>query len=217
MSGDVHVRFCESRGVRFPPATHLVAGFEHKEDAQRFLAELRERFAKFGLELHPDKTRLIEFGRFAARNRKARGVGKPETFDFLGFTHICGTRTKAGRFWLRRITISKRMRAKLAEVNDQLKRRRHQPIPEQGRWLGSVVRGHLAYYAVPGNSDAVEAFRDQVIRHWFKALRRRSQRTRLTWNRMRPPRRSLAAPRPHPASLPGVRFDARTRGRSPVR
>ena len=135
--------------VRF--ADDFVVGFEHQEDAQRFLAELRERFAKFGLELHPDKTRLIEFGRFAAAKRQARGLGKPETFDFLGFTHICG-KTRDGRFWLRRITISKRMRAKLAEVKDQLKRRRHQPIPEQGRWLASVVRGHLAYYAVPGNS-----------------------------------------------------------------
>ena len=150
--------------VRF--ADDFVAGFEHQADAQRFLADLRERFAKFGLELHPDKTRLIEFGRFAARDRKARGVGKPETFDFLGFTHICG-KTKNGRFWLRRKTISKRMRAKLAEVKDQLKRRRHLPIPEQGRWLASVVRGHLAYYAVPGNSEAIAAFRDQVRRHWF--------------------------------------------------
>jgi hypothetical protein len=103
------------------------------------------------LELHPDKTRLIEFGRHAARARADRGVGKPETFDFLGFTHLCG-KTRNGRFWLKRKTISKRMRAKLGEVNDQLKRRRHQPIPEQGRWLGSVVRGHLAYYAVPGNT-----------------------------------------------------------------
>jgi RNA-directed DNA polymerase len=200
--------------VRF--ADDFVAGFEHQADAQRFLADLRERFAKFGLELHPDKTRLIEFGRHAARARAARGAGKPETFDFLGFTHMCG-KTRTGRFWLKRKTISKRMRAKLAEVKDQLKRRRHQPIPEQGRWLASVVRGHLAYYAVPGNTDAVAAFRTQATRHWYKALRRRSQRTRLNWTRMNrlatrwiPPARVT-----HP--FPNVRFDARTRGRSPVR
>jgi len=200
--------------VRF--ADDFVVGFEHQADAQRFLADLRERFAAFGLELHPDKTRLIEFGRNAARTRKARGDGKPETFDFLGFTHICG-KTKNGRFWLKRITISKRMRAKLAEIKVSLSQRRHLPIPEQGRWLASVVRGHLAYYAVPGNTDAVAAFRTQVTRHWFKALRRRSQRTRLNWNRMNrhatrwlPPARVM-----HP--FPEPRFDARIRGRSPVR
>jgi group II intron reverse transcriptase/maturase len=164
-------------------ADDFIVGFEHQEDALRFLADLRERFAKFGLELHPDKTRLIEFGRHAARRRRARGLGRPETFDFLGFTHLCGT-SKKGRFWLRRITITKRMRTKLREVNDQLKRRRHQPIPEQGQWLASVVRGHRAYYAVPGNTDAVAAFRTQPTRHWYKALRRRSQRTRLNWERM---------------------------------
>ena len=200
--------------VRF--ADDFVAGFEHESDARRFLADLRDRFARFGLELHPDKTRLIEFGRFAARNRKARGVGKPETFDFLGFTHICG-KTKTGHFWLTRQTISKRMRAKLADVKDQLKQRRHLPIPEQGRWLASVVRGHLAYYAVPGNSEAIGAFRHQVTRHWFRALRRRSQRTRLTWERMY----RLAARWLPPAHIlhpyPRVRFDARTQGRSPVR
>jgi group II intron reverse transcriptase/maturase len=200
--------------VRF--ADDCVVGFEHHGDAQRFLADLRDRFARFGLELHADKTRLIEFGRNAARTRKARGVGKPETFDFLGFTHFCG-KTRNGRFWLKRKTISKRMRAKLAEVKDQCLRRRHQPIPEQGRWLASVVRGHLAYYAVPGNTNAVAAFRNQAMRHWFQALRRRSQRTRLTWKRMYrlatrwlPPARVL-----HP--FPRVRFDARTQGRSPVR
>lgn len=200
--------------VRF--ADDFVAGFEHEDDARQFLADLRERIAKFALELHPDKTRLIEFGRHAARARAARGLGKPETFDFLGFTHFCG-KTKKGRFWLRRITISKRMRAKLSEVNISLKARRHQPIPVQGQWLGSVVRGHLAYYAVPGNTDAVAAFRTQVTRQWFKALRRRSQRTRLNWTRMRrlesrwlPPARVM-----HP--FPDARFDARTRGRSPVR
>jgi group II intron reverse transcriptase/maturase len=164
-------------------ADDFIVGFEHREDAERFLDQLRERFAKFGLELHPGKTRLIEFGRFAARDRAARGLGKPETFDFLGFTHICA-RSKSGRFWVKRITISKRMRAKLKQVNTMLKRRMHQPIPVQGRWLASVVRGHMAYYAVPGNAKAVRAFRDQVTRHWHKALRRRSQKTRLNWARM---------------------------------
>jgi len=200
--------------VRF--ADDFVAGFEYQADAQQFLADLRERFAKFGLELHPDKTRLIEFGRHAVRARAARGEGKPETFDFLGFTHICG-KTKSGRFWVKRKTISKRMRAKLVEVNALLKQRRHQPIPEQAQWLASVVRGHVAYYAVPGNTDAVAAFRTQVTRCWLKALQRRSQRARINWARMSrlatrwlPPARVR-----HP--FPCVRFDARTRGRSPVR
>src|SRR5918994_998177 len=129
-------------------ADDFIVGFEHQQDARRLLVELRERFAQFGLEVHPDKTRLIEFGQRAARNRAAQGLGKPETFDFLGFTHICA-KSKTGRFWLKRITVSKRLRAKLREVNDQLKHRRHQPIPVQGRWLRSVVQGHLAYYAVP--------------------------------------------------------------------
>jgi len=200
--------------VRF--ADDFTVGFEHEQDARRFWADLRERFAKFGLELHPDKTRLIEFGRHAAWRRAARGLGKPETFDFLGFTHFCGE-TQHGRFWLRRVTIAKRMRAKLREVKDQLRQRRHQPVPEQGKWLRSVVQGHLAYYAVPGNIDAVGAFLTQVARYWYKALRRRSQRSRLNWYRMArlikwwlPPARIR-----HP--FPAVRFDARIRGRSPVR
>jgi len=169
--------------VRFPPATHLVVGFEHQGDAKQFLWDLRERFAKYSLELNADKTRLIQFGRFAAQNRAERGLGKPETFDFLGFTHICG-KGRSGQFWLRRITIKTRMRAKLHEVNDLLKRRRHLPIPEQGQWLASVLRGHYAYYAVPGNLRAISTFRTQITRHWLKALRRRSQRHHLSWERM---------------------------------
>jgi group II intron reverse transcriptase/maturase len=160
--------------VRF--ADDFIVGFERQDDAERFLADLRERFAKFALELHPGKTRLIEFGRSAAQRRKACGLGKPETFDFLGFTHICG-KTRGGRFGLRRVTIPKRMRAKLHELKEESMRRRHFPVPEQGRWLGSVVRGHCAYYAVPGNSKAIRAFRIQATRHWHRALRRRSQRT----------------------------------------
>jgi group II intron reverse transcriptase/maturase len=167
--------------VRF--ADDFTVGFEHEDDAERFWAELRDRFAKFGLELHPDKTRLIEFGRYAAQRRARRGQGKPETFTFLGFTHICGTSRK-GRFWVRRVTDSKRMRAKLKLVKDQIKQRMHLPIPEQGRWPASVVRGHQAYFAVPGNIEAVNNFRTEVTRHWHKALRRRSQRTRVTWERM---------------------------------
>jgi len=200
--------------VRF--ADDFVMGFENHQDACRFLHDLRERFAKFGLELHPGKTRLIEFGRFAAGRRRARGLGKPETFDFLGFTHICAKK-KDGRFWVRRITVSKRMRAKLAEVKDQRRRRRHQPIPEQGRWLASVVRGHLAYYAVPGNRATVAAFRTQVTRHWHAELRRRSQRQHLDWKRMgRLATRWLPPARiTHP--FPDQRFRVRTQGRSPVR
>jgi group II intron reverse transcriptase/maturase len=190
-------------------ADDFVVGFEHLGDAKQFLRDLGERFAKFSLELNADKTRLIQFGRFAAMNRAERGLGKPETFDFLGFTHICG-KGRSGQFWVRRITIKKRMRAKLHEVNDQLKRRRHHPVPEQGQWLASVLRGHYAFYAVPGNFRAISTFRLQVTRHWLKALRRRSQRHRLNWERMNrlsarwlPPARVL-----HP--YPEARFAVRT-------
>jgi RNA-directed DNA polymerase len=200
--------------VRF--ADDFIVGFEHLGDARQFLADLRQRFARFGLELHPDKTRLIRFGRFAAQQRAERGQGKPETFDFLGFTHICG-KGQSGKFWLRRVTISKRLRAKLKRVKDQLKRRRHQHVPDQGRWLRSVVQGHLNYYAVPGNGRALSIFRNQITRHWLTSLRHRSQRQRLTWERMKrlvarwlPPVRIL-----HP--YPELRFDVRTQGRSPVR
>ena len=197
-------------------ADDLVVGFEHRDDAERFHADLRARLAKFCLELNAEKTRLIEFGRFAAQARKARGLGRPETFDFLGFTHICA-KTRRGRFKLKRITISKRMRAKLRGVKTSLMRRRRLPIPEQGRWLASVVRGHCAYYAVPDNGDAVRAFRDQAAKHWYRALRRRSQRTRLDWKRMN---RLVARWLPRVRVLhpwPDDRFDARTQGRSPVR
>jgi group II intron reverse transcriptase/maturase len=200
--------------VRF--ADDFTIGFEYQEDAQQFLVELRERFAKFGLELHSGKTRLIEFGRFAAANRQARGLGKPETFDFLGFTHICA-RMRDGRFWVRRITISRRMRAKLREVKDQLKRRRHQPIPEQGRWLASVVRGYRAYYAVPGNRAAVASFRTQLTRLWHRALERRSQRTRIRWVRMNRLATRWLPPACVVHPFPDVRFRANTQGRSPVR
>jgi group II intron reverse transcriptase/maturase len=197
-------------------ADDYVAGFEHREDAERFLADLRDRFAQFGLELHPEKTRLIEFGRYAAENRARRGDRKPETFDFLGFTHICA-KTRNGRFKLKRITIKKKMRAKLQSVKTEMRRRWHHSIPEQGRWLASVLVGHYRYYAVPDNIRALQAFREAVIRLWLKALRRRSQRSGMTWERMRRfAERWLPLARiQHP--WPTTRFDAKTLGRSPVR
>ncbi|MBA3262744.1 MAG: group II intron reverse transcriptase/maturase [Thermoleophilaceae bacterium] len=164
-------------------ADDFIVGFQNHDDAQRFWSELRGRLAKFSLELNASKTRLIEFGRFAAERRARRGAGRPETFEFLGFTHICA-KTKNGRFKVQRVTSKRRMRARLREVRASLYARRHLPIPEQGRWLGSVVRGHLNYYAVPDNSRAIGAFRDQARRHWLRALRRRSQRSRVTWERM---------------------------------
>jgi RNA-directed DNA polymerase len=200
--------------VRF--ADDYILGFEHHRDAQRFLADLRGRLAKFALELHPEKTRLIEFGRYAAERRRSRGLGKPETFGFLGFTHMCA-KERDGRFTLKRVTEAKRMRAKLRQVKDELARRRHHPIPEQGRWLASVVRGHCAYYAVPGNSRAVRQFRTQVTRHWCAELRRRSQRHRLDWQRMNRIATRWLPPAHVTHPYPSVRFDARTRGRSPVR
>src|ERR1019366_1818308 len=167
--------------VRF--ADDIVVGFQYRSDAKQFQENLVQRFAGFNLELNAEKTRLIEFGRFAAENRRRHHLGRPETFAFLGLTHICG-KTRDGRFALRGKTITKRMAAKRREVNASLRQRRHWPIPEQGQWLGSVVRGHTAYYAVPGNIAAVSAFRKQVTQYWFKALRRRSHRHRLTWERM---------------------------------
>jgi group II intron reverse transcriptase/maturase len=200
--------------VRF--ADDYVVGFEHRGDAERFLADLRGRLAKFSLELAPEKTRLIEFGRFASERRKARGLGKPETFQFLGFTHICG-KTRNGRFQLKRITDAKRLRAKLHKVKTECRRRMHLPIPEQGRWLGAVVRGHLNYYAVPGNIKAVNAFRFQAARHWYQALRRRSQRTRLDWDRMTRLAHRWLPPAQIMHPWPDARFDVRIQARSPVR
>jgi group II intron reverse transcriptase/maturase len=197
-------------------ADDFIVGFQHQSDAERFLAELRERLAKFGLELHPDKTRLIEFGRFAAANREKRGSGKPETFNFLGFTHVCGT-TKKGWFQVRRLTMRKRMRAKLLEVKTELGRRWHDPVPEVGRWLGSVVRGHSQYYGVPLNFQALESFRTQVKWHWQRALLRRSQKATFSWRRMRRladqwlPRVRIYHP------YPTERLRVPTQGRSPVR
>ncbi len=158
--------------------------FQYREDAQRLLRVLHQRFARYGLELHPEKTRLIEFGRYASVNRWKRGDGPPESFDFLGFTHRCG-RARNGRYVTRRHTVKKRLRAKLRSIREELFRRRHEPIPVQGQWLRSVVQGYLNYHAISGNWEALETLRREVSLHWLKALRRRSQRHRLTWDRFR--------------------------------
>jgi RNA-directed DNA polymerase len=165
-------------------ADDIVVGFEHRAEAERFMVDVADRMAQFGLSLHAQKTRLIEFGRFAAANRRARGLGKPETFNFLGFTHICA-RSRRGGFLLKRKSRRDRMRAKLQAVKEELRRRRHEPVDEQGAWLGRVVRGFFAYHAVPTNSNALTAFRFHVTQLWRRALRRRSQRDRTTWKRVR--------------------------------
>jgi RNA-directed DNA polymerase len=164
-------------------ADDLVVGLEREGDARRFLDAMRARFETFALTLHPEKTRLIEFGRFAAENREKRGLGKPETFRFLGFTFISG-KSRKGKFLIHRETRRDRMRAKLKELKEQLQQRRHQSIPEQGKWLRQVVTGHFAYYAVPTNSRALSAFRHYVVDLWRRSLRRRSQKDRTTWNRI---------------------------------
>lgn len=166
-------------------ADDFVVGFEHKSQAEKFLTDLKERMLKFSLELHPEKTQILEFGRFAANNRKKRGLGKPETFNFLGFTHICGQTRKNGKFTVLRQTIKKKMRAKLHDVKLELRRRMHHPVPEQGKWLRSVVGGHFRYYGVPTNQRAMGSFRHQVGWLWYRTLRRRSQKTKLTWVRMK--------------------------------
>ena len=164
-------------------ADDFTVGFQYRNEAERFLAELRQRFRKFSLELHPTKTRLMEFGRYAARNRQVRGEGKPESFDFLGFTHSCD-KTRNGKFIVLRQTMRKRMRAKLREIKLELRRRMHHPIPEVGQWLRSVLTGHFRYFAVPRNQRKLSAFKYQVYCLWFRTLRRRSQRHRISGDRM---------------------------------
>jgi group II intron reverse transcriptase/maturase len=166
-------------------ADDIVVGFQNEADAKQFLAELTERFRKFSLELHPDKTRLLEFGSFAVRNRKRRGEGKPETFDFLGFTHICGKKRSNGRFTVLRQTIRKRLQAKLNSVKAELRLRMHAPIQDTGKWLRSVVSGHFRYYGVPMNRHALKKFRFRIGWLWHRALSRRSQNGRVPWTRMR--------------------------------
>src|ERR1700716_3197875 len=181
----VRWRRCKATGdmiiVRY--ADDFIVGFQHERDARCFLDEMRERLGKYALSLHPEKTRLIEFGRFAAERRKRRGLGKPETFNFLGFTFICG-RTRAGKFQIKRKTRRDRMHAKLKMIKAELWRRMHQPIPKQGQWLRSVVRGYFNYHAVPTNAHALHVFRHHVTDLWRRTLRRRSQKDRFTWARM---------------------------------
>ncbi len=165
-------------------ADDFVVGFQHPSDAERFHQELAERFAKFKLKLHPEKTRVIEFGRYAAENRKRRGQGKPETFNFLGFTHICAKKRSNRMFTVLRRTMNKRKRAKLKEVKTELRKRMHQRVTEVGKWLRSVVGGHNRYYGVPSNQHSLSSFRFHVARHWYWTLRRRSQTRRLTWEQM---------------------------------
>ena len=197
-------------------ADDFVVGFESKSDAETFLSELRERFAKFGLELHADKTRLIEFGRFAAANASRGGRGKTATFDFLGFTHISG-KTRRGWFTVKRQTMRKRLQAKLHEVKANLKRRMHHPIPEVAEWLDSVIRGHVQYYGVPQNLRALRRFRSEVIRLWRQVLAQRSQRGRVTWARMRRLATRYLAPVRICHPYPSQRLVVMTQGRSPVR
>jgi len=165
-------------------ADDIVVGFEHEADAQRFWDAMQKRFEEFALSLHPDKTRLIEFGRHAAVRRARRGLGKPETFNFLGFTFICG-RSRAGKFLIKRKSRRDRMRTRLKEIKEEMQRRRHQPIPEQGKWLAQVVRGYFAYHAVPTNSASIWAFRHYVVDLWRRSLSRRSQRGGITWQRIK--------------------------------
>ncbi len=165
-------------------ADDFIVGFQHESDARRFLDEMRTRLEEFALTLHPEKTRLIEFGRFAAENRKRRGLGKPETFNFLGFTFICG-KSRRGKFQIKRKSRQDRLRAKLQVIKQELQRRMHQPIPVQGEWLKQVIRGYFNYHAVPTNRRALVTFRDEIIRKWRRILSRRSQTGTLTWERMK--------------------------------
>jgi RNA-directed DNA polymerase len=200
--------------VRF--ADDFVVGFQHRQEAERFLVELRERLAKFGLALHPDKTRLVEFGRYANTNRRDRGDGKPGTFNFLGFTHSCG-KTRKGWFTVLRQTMRTRWQAKLRELKVELRRRMHSPIPEQGAYLRSVVLGHTRYYGVPRNGPALGAFRRAVGWLWRLVLRRRSQGNHLSWHRMT---RIIERWLPHPHichPYPNQRLGVVTQGKSRMR
>lgn len=168
--------------VRF--ADDTVVGFQYELDAERFQIELKERLQKFGLELHLEKTRLIEFGRFASENRKKKKERKPETITFLGFTHICGKTQKNGKFAILRYTIRKKMRAKTKEIKEELRKRMHEPIHKTGQWLRAVVTGHYRYYGVPGNEKAMSDFRNGISRRWRQTLKRRSQKGRMKGREM---------------------------------
>ena len=189
-------------------ADDFVLGFEQRADAERFLEDLRERLAKFGLELHPGKTRLIEFGRWAIAERRKRGAGKPDTFDFLGFTHICEINRKSGYFVVKRKTARKRKRLKLSEIKRQLQMRMHAPVRETGEWLRSVVGGYFRYHGVPGNFRTLASFRGAVSWLWLRTLRRRSQKHRMTWRRYYELERRFL-PKAHTYHpFPNVRFAA---------
>ena len=201
-------------------ADDAVLGFEHREDAERFLEQLRERLRKFGLELHPEKTRLIEFGRYAIERREKRGEGKPETFNFLGFTHICGTSHKTGYFTVHRRTIGKRMAAKLKDIRVKLRTRMHARVRGTVQGLVQVVRGYFQYHAIPGNGARMRAFRKDVLRIWYQALRRRSQGSRLTRERFLKRLAVLLPPVQVLQPYPSARFDAKhpnIRGKNRVR
>ncbi len=201
-------------------ADDAVLGFEHRDEAERFLEQLQERLAKFGLELHPEKTRLIEFGRFAAERRKRRGAGKPETFNFLGFTHICGTNYQTGKFTILRKTMGTRMAAKLKEIRAQLRKRMHARVPGTVKWLQQVVQGYFQYHAIPGNFARLQAFRSDVLWSWLQVLRRRSHRHRMSWERFKARLDSLLPPVQILHPYPDVRFGAkysRIRGKNRVR
>ncbi len=199
-------------------ADDFVMGFQYRQDAERFEKDLEVRMEEFGLEINTDKTRLIEFGRFAIENRQKRGEGKPETFNFLGFTHICAKARKGGRFTVKRKSVAKRFRRKVKEVSGKLSRMRHKPVPEQGRWLRSVIQGFFNYHAVPGNRHVLDAYRTLLARVWHRSLRSRSQKARkLTWNRMQ---KLIATWLPRPRILhpyPYQRLCVNTRGRSRMR
>jgi group II intron reverse transcriptase/maturase len=196
-------------------ADDWVAGFQFRDDAERFRRAVEERLGQFGLKLHPDKTRLIEFGRFARENRRRRGQGKPQTFDFLGFTHCCGT-TRKGYFTVLRMTSAKRLRSKVQALKVELRKRMHHPIAEQGQYLRAVVSGHGRYFGVPGNGARLYVFRHEVARLWHRSLGRRSQRY-VTWRRMyRLMNRWLPIPNIcHP--YPNQRLIVTTQGRSRMR
>jgi hypothetical protein len=198
-------------------ADDFIAGFQHEGEAKAFRQDLQERLRKFELALHPDKTRLIRFGRHAVKERKERGEGKPETFGFLGFTHFCTRSKKYGSFVIGRKTIKKRMVAKLRALKVELRKRMHESIAATGEWLNLLLKGHLNYFAVSGNSPSLWWFFNEVRWLWLRSLRRRSQKASLSWEkfirltgRFFPPIKIL-----HP--LPLRRFDARTQGKSPVR
>ena len=197
-------------------ADDWVAGFQFRDDAERFKRAVEQRLGQFGLKLHPEKTRLIEFGRFARDNRRRKGQGKPDTFDFLGFTHCC-SRTRKGKFMVLRITSGKRLRAKLLVVKDELRKRMHKPIAEQGQYLRAVVGGHARYFAVPCNGARVQAFRFQVGRLWHRTLCRRSQAKHLSWKRMHKIVAHWLPPIPICHPYPNQRLIVTTRGKSRVR